>query len=314
MAKFKLTGTLKMLIVVITVAIVMFFLSVFLISLFPGIETFFTNSNNQQSSLTFVTTVSMIIAVFSLSTTAFSSRASDKLLNSALDVIKVKIQKDEAPIDKIIESKKKSFINPGISFHYADYKQIKIFYDITFKQAIIESMTSERSGEVGGQVKGSISSIIEGTLSGKDTNKLVSNLKFPDISPTEMFYLYQKEVINTNLVVLGLEEVEIEETELKEFDDLIGQLSLKFSLVIEGSLLEERRKKLREKAIRKTLVKLEQASNWILIEGKFRIEAKGDLFVLTYNHPVNSFLVDRSKHVTITTSIVKNSLEEHILV
>ncbi len=65
-------------------------------------------------------------------------------------------EKSKNAIEQIIESKKKNFLNPGISFHYADHKQIKIFYDITFKEATIESVISERTGEISGQVKGSI--------------------------------------------------------------------------------------------------------------------------------------------------------------
>lgn len=224
---------------------------------------------------------------------------------------KVLDKRSKNAIEEIIESKKKVFLNPGISFHYADHKQIKVFYDITFKEAIVESVVSERAGETSGQIKGSIASVIDGTVSGKDATKLVSNIKLPDTSSNEMFYRYQKETINTGQVSLGIEEVEVEETELKEFEETIGKLNQKFSFVIDPIVLDDQRKKLREKAVEKTLVKLEQVSNWVLIEGKFKIEKAGNLLKCVYSHPVNAYIAGQVGPVTMSAFVSKDSLEDH---
>lgn len=245
--------------------------------------------------------------------TKISESANSDLYKSLKNVLSdLKTNRGESSkIEKIIDEKKKSFLNPSISFHYADHKQIKVFYDITFKEATIESLVSEVTGEASGQIKGSIGTVIEGTLAGTDTRKLVSNIKLPDMSSNEMFYLYQKEAINKSQVILGIEEMEIEETELNEFDELINNLEKKFNLAIDKTILEEHRKKLREKAAEKSLVKLEQVTGWVLIEGKFKIESAKDTFKCIYTHPVSNYLSDRTNLITISALLAKTSLEEH---
>jgi hypothetical protein len=232
----------------------------------------------------------------------YELRAVSSAVNKSLSKIK---------IEQIIDEKKQRFLNPGISFHYADHTQIKIFFDITFKEATIESLISERTGEMSGQVKGSVAKVIEGTVTGKDTNKLVSNIKLPDMSSNEMFYRYQEETINKGQVVLGIEEVEVEEAELNEFEGMIEKLNAQFDFTIENAVLEEQRKKLRAKAAEKTLHKLENINSWVLIEGKFKIQRAGGSFRCTYRHPVNDYLIDAVEPIIISVLIPRDSLEEH---
>jgi hypothetical protein len=229
-----------------------------------------------------------------------------KTLQSTLDK-----SLDKSKTEQLIDEKKRHFLNPGISFHYADHTQINIFFDITFKEAIIESLISERTGEISGEIKGSIAKVIEGSIIGKDTNKLVSNIKLPDMSSNEMFYRYQKETIDKSQVVLGIEEVEVEEAELNEFEENIEKLKKQFNFTVDIVILEEQRKKLKAKAAEKTLVKLENINTWVLIEGKFKIERAGGSFRCIYRHPVNDYLIDQAEPITISVLISRDFLEEH---
>ena len=216
-------------------------------------------------------------------------------------------------IEKIIEEKKEDFLNiPSVSFHYANDELIKDFYNNYFREPTIENLVSEITGEVNGEIKGSLPQVLQARIGTSDLNKWVSTIKLPDASLNGMFLRFQRETIKNNQVVLGIEEVDIELTELEAFEDAIDELRGRFGLEIEEDILDKQRAILKEKAAERTLVKLEQAKDWVLIEGKFKIENDDDFYRCTYLHPVNSYLSNQVGPVTISVLIPKNSLKEHI--
>jgi hypothetical protein len=113
-------------------------------------------------------------------------------------------------------------------------------------------------------------------------------------------------------VSLGIEEVDIELTELQAFEDAIENIKERFGLAIDEATLSKQRSLLKDRAAEKTLNKLEQITGWILIEGKFKIAKEGDFYKCIYNHPVNNYLSDQTCCVTISVLVPANSLEEHI--
>lgn len=216
-------------------------------------------------------------------------------------------------IEKIVAEKKQKFLNiPNISFQFANHERIKDFYDVYFNEPTIESMISEVSGEHNGNIKGSVPQFIEAQMQETNTNKWTSNIKVPTLSSNAMFLRYQRETIKREQATLGIEEVDIELTELDAFEDAIENIKERFGLEIDEAILSKHRAILKEKAADKTLCKLEQITGWILIEGKFKVEKKDDFYKCTYTHPVNNYLSDQIVPVTISILISSNSLEEHI--
>jgi hypothetical protein len=216
-------------------------------------------------------------------------------------------------IEDIIDEKRRRFLDtPSISFHFADKEQIRSFYDDYFKEPTLESLVSEITGEVGGQVKASLPQFIESKIGGKDISKWISTIKLPDTSLAGMFLRYQRETIKSGQVTLGVEEVDIELTQLQEFEQSIRDLDQQFGLKLDSGLLDGTRARLKEKAAEKTLVKLEQATGWTLIDGRFSITREGNFYKCVYTHPVNEYLPAQSGHVTISIFVEADHLEPHI--
>ncbi len=153
--------------------------------------------------------------------------------------------------------------------------------------------------------------MVESKIGGKDISKWISTIKIPDTSLSGAFLRYQREIVKSGQVALGLEEVDIELTDLQEFDDATKNLSQRFEFQIPVNLIEKHRNILQEKAAEKTIHKLETASGWVLVEGGFKIELTDKFYKFTYTHPVNNY-INQKETVTITASIPEESLEGHI--
>jgi hypothetical protein len=216
-------------------------------------------------------------------------------------------------LEDIISEKRNSFLNiPNVAFHFADKEQIRNFYNDYFKEPTVASLVSEITDEISSQVKGSLPQILESKIGAKDLTKWVSTIKLPDTSLNGMFLRYQRETIKSGQVALGLEEVDIELSAIKAFDEAVLALRNRFDLELGESLLAEQRKHLKEKAAERTISKLEQATGWVLVEGRFRIEKDADFYRAVYQHPVSDYLPDSEPPVTIVVMIADASLEDRV--
>jgi hypothetical protein len=133
----------------------------------------------------------------------------------------------------------------------------------------------------------------------------MSNIKLPDVTLNRKFLRYQKETIRNEQVILGIEEVEIELTELDRFETSIDNFEKRYSIAIGEDKLNTTRAMLREKAAEKTLDRLEKATGWVLVDGKFKIEDNDSFYRCIYEHPVNEYLTAQTGHVTLTVLIKK---------
>ena len=213
-----------------------------------------------------------------------------------------------------IDQKKEHFLNiPTISFHYSNDDEIENFYNDYFKEPTIEQIISEKTSEVGGKVKGGVSKVLEAAIEEKDFDKWISTIKLPNISIAEKFRRYQRETIKNNQVTIGLDLVDIDSSDLNDFNKLVSELDNKFDFHVNDSQIEKQQKLLKEKAVEKTLVQLENATGWVLIEGKFRISnMPNNFYKCVYNHPVNEYLAKDEKDITISIILQKDSLKPHI--
>jgi len=213
-----------------------------------------------------------------------------------------------------IEQKKQSYLNiPSIAFHYADKQQIDNFYNDYFKEPTIEKVVNEIVSEMSGEISATLPKILESKAGGKNLSKWISDIKLPDSSLSEKFRRWQREAINNDQVTLGLELVDIDLSDLQALDRAVLELSSKFLLSLPEADVQKSRSELQKRAAEKTLIRLEQARGWVLIEGKFRItEGANGFYSCVYKHPVTDYLGDGAKEITISITLRKDSLEPSI--
>ncbi|HYD16366.1 MAG TPA: hypothetical protein VEB03_00010 [Candidatus Nanoarchaeia archaeon] len=268
--------------------------------------------------------VAMLGAIWVLYRTLLTRTAvSDSLLKEkqrALDQRRAALERriaatasSEKRLEKIISEKRDRFLNiPNVAFHFADSVQIANFYNDYFKEPTIASLVADMTNESDAHVKGSLPQVLESKLGTRDVAKWVSTIRLPETSLNGMFLRYQRETIRSDQVTLGIEEVDIELTELQSFDEAVQALRSSFDLSIDEPVLAKHRNLLRQKAAEHTLVKLEQATGWILVEGRFVIEAEADFFRCVYRHPVNDYLPESAPIVAIVVLLPRSSLETRV--
>ncbi|MCE7860795.1 MAG: hypothetical protein DYG86_13535 [Chloroflexi bacterium CFX2] len=241
-----------------------------------------------------------------------SEKLEKKALEKELVILEDKLE--DLKSNEIINLKRKNFLKiPNIAFHYADKKQIESFYNDYFKEPTFASLVTEITGEVDQQIGGGIPKMLESKIGGKDISKWISTIKMPDLSLNGAFLRYQRETIKSGQVTLGLEEVEIELTELQEFDESVNMIVQRYDFKIPQDLLDNKRIILKQKAAEKTIRKLEVATGWVLIEGRFRIEDHKDFYKCVYSHPVNEYLIHQTTDVIISVPVQKTSLEPNVV-
>lgn len=225
-----------------------------------------------------------------------------------------KSETKDGRLEEAVEKKKNALLNTAnISFHYANKDEIRSFYNDYFKEPTVEQIVTEMATELSTNMKGSLPKILETKVGGKDLSKWISTLKLPDISIAEMFRRYQRETIKNNQVTLGLELVDVDLSDLNEFNESVAQLSVKFGFTANEADLEAQRSRLKKKAIENTLVRLETANGPILIEGKFKITRTGEGFYkCIYDHPVNEYTSGESNRITISFLLKADSIEPSI--
>jgi hypothetical protein len=211
-------------------------------------------------------------------------------------------------------AKRQKFLDiPSISFHFADEDQIKSFYNDYFKEPTIENLVSEIAGEIGGEINAGIPQILESRVGGKDLSKWISTIKLPELSLEGMFRRYQRETIEKCQVTLGIEDVNIGSDELQEFENAIEDLDKRFNFKLGDDLLGTQRAILKEKIAESTLIKLEQATDWVLIEGRFKITKENDLYKCIHIHKINEYILGSHEPITISVFLPEKSLKSHIM-
>jgi len=208
----------------------------------------------------------------------------------------------------IIDKKKKIFLNiPFIDIHYANADKIREIYYGFINELIRKKVVTETTNKKSGEAKAGYGGI-GGKLSGDSSNKTVSEYEAPGISLDDMFLSVQTKTITQNQVRLGIEEVNIELTELQAFEQDIENLKKRYNFNIADGQVNEKNSELREKAAQRTLDNLEKVAGKVLVKGNFKIEADGDSYKYVYTHPVNEYITDKAEHVIISVRIPKNSL------
>lgn len=217
-------------------------------------------------------------------------------------------------IEEAVDKKKLKFLNiPTITLHYANEEDINNIYNDYFNEPTIEKIISESAKELGGGVKGEASKVFGASIEGKDIRKLIQTMKIPDISIAEKFRRYQRETIENNQVYIGLDLVDIDLTELNAFNRLVAELESKINMKLEDLKIENHRAILKEKAVDRTIIRLEDATGWILLDGKFKISPYlDDFYKCIYEHPVNEYINEKDNKITISMILNKQFLKSSV--
>lgn len=201
----------------------------------------------------------------------------------------------------------------AISFHYVDEKKIRDFYNDYFKELELEQLVSEIVGEISGDIKAQVPEILEGSVSGKKLRKWSSQYKIPDPSLSGMFKRFQNATIENDQVTLGLELLIIESGELNCFNSLVATLEKRFDLTIDKEILDKHREKLKRKSVENTIKRLENVTDWVLIEENFKImDFSEDYYKLVFYHPVNEYIKGEGQEITISATVKKDSIEPSV--
>lgn len=203
---------------------------------------------------------------------------------------------------------------PNVSFHFANRDEIESLYNDYFKEPTIEQVVSEIAGEISGEASSSIPKLVEAKIGGKDFSKWISTIKIPDVSTEEKFRRYQRQTIINGQINLGLELVDIDLSELNKFESLLSEIKSTFGVSVENiDIVIQQREVLRQKAAEKTIIRLENATGQVLIDGKFSIaELNPEFYKCTYEHPVSQYLIGQKNKITIGVILRKDSIEPNI--
>ncbi len=205
----------------------------------------------------------------------------------------------------------KKFLNiPSVSLHVANKDQIESLYNDYSRRRTSEQITREVGGEVTGEASGTIPQVFGAKVGKKAQNKTVSTYKIPDLSLAEKFRLYQEKTIREGQVALGLESADVDLSELDAFNKSVAALESQWGMRTDPAQLEQQRALLKKKAAEATLLRLEAASGWLLMEGKFTISDGPDgSYQCTFEHPVNEYLNAGIGRVTIGMMLRKDAID-----
>lgn len=205
----------------------------------------------------------------------------------------------------------KKFLSiPSVSLHAANRDQIESLYNDYSRRRTSEQITREVGGEVTGEASGTIPQVFGAKVGKKAQSKTVSTYKIPDLSLAEKFRLYQEKTIREGQVALGLESAEVDLSDLEAFNRSIAALESQWGMRTDPAQLEQQRALLKKKAAEATLLRLEAASGWLLMEGKFTISDGPDgSYQCTFEHPVNEYLNAGIGRVTIGMMLRKDAID-----
>lgn len=201
---------------------------------------------------------------------------------------------------------------PNVSFHYIDEERVRDFYSDYFREPTVESMVRELVTETSGEIKGTLPQILESKVGGSNLNKWISTIKLPETSLNGMFLKYQQETLKNNQVILDLELLDVELSDVDNFQKLIEKLKEELEFDIKKDAVEKHINRLKERAADRTMSKLESARGWAIIMGSFNITQEDEFYCYRYEHPVNQYLVTTENPVTIEATIPVNSIQPHV--
>ena len=217
-------------------------------------------------------------------------------------------------IDLLLESKIERLINlPSISLHYADSSRIRDLYNDYFREPTTESFVKEMISETSGKAGAEVPKFLEGEIGSKDISKWVQSVKLPETSIDGMFRKYQRETIKNNQVDLTLDLIDIELSELNEFNDIVEKMEADYGLVFESEVLKEKRLAIKDKSAKKAIKRLEGANGTVLVEGKFELQNHDDKYYkCQFKHPVNGYLMNSTPPILISFIIHKKRINDFI--
>ena len=138
----------------------------------------------------------------------------------------------------------------------------------------------------------------------------MEDLENPNPTDISMYAKYVADGLAQGSIKMGLEEVYLEDDELKLFEQETSKYQEKYGLRFDDVQLENARKLLAEQTVQKTIKKLEQAKGWYIIRGSFSVIEQSKSYLYSYIHPINKYYKDAEKEIAVTFRVPKKSTQE----
>lgn len=224
---------------------------------------------------------------------------------------RVKEAYEDERLLKELDDRSKSFLQISIpALYYGNHEEIDNIYSTYFGQDIVVSITSETSEETGGEISALFSQVFGIKQAGKDSTKVIKSYKPKEETTLNKFLKYQRAVILTKQINLGLEFVRVDFTEYNEYHNQLDWFINTYQINLNASSEELDRKsnELYDRGVEETLVQLERAKDLILMEEKFTISDHDESYDCSYLHPVSEYLSYKGVQLTIRFAIPKKDV------
>ncbi len=183
------------------------------------------------------------------------------------------------------EQKIRDLLRTPITLYYANKVEVENHYQHYFGPVPIrKEIENQREIEGGIQASGGVAGA---NVSGKNvtTDKGEVITQYP-----YMVRLALLAAIDNGDIRFNLEEATIDLSGVDEYNELISRLEQDHYTVLDAELKEKARKQIKRKAAEKFLNVIQNVNTDALIECDFSMEAKEDLWICTFSHPINEYL------------------------
>lgn len=241
-----------------------------------------------------------LIAVFILSRMGFD-KITPQLTEIQRNISNLTLPTENQALNVVTDERKRKFLDQhNIILHYINKVKFRQFYNEQFKQSLsLDSLTDETTKEIQSNLGSNLGGVIESGIGGKSTQKLTSNfsINYDDVL-LSLFLRYQTATLQNNLVTLGIEDIEY-----PDFQNLSSAFKQKPEIAVT---------QLPEKIVEHVISNIQKTERLVLMEGYFDVTKEGENYRYTYKHPVNTYILDTKKHITISFLVPSNKLAPEI--
>jgi hypothetical protein len=190
----------------------------------------------------------------------------------------------------IVEKKRIDLLKKTIpSFEYINEISVNQCYDAHFLEPKIKEWVVRIIKENQTEISTQLPDIISGSISNETLQELVYSVRIKDQSTEAKFNQYLKHILGKQSVLMNLEYLDINSTELAQFEEAISSINSKFKINLNTSDIQSFKKTLEQRAADEILDRLKRADGEVIIKGDFLVKGlPNDEYELIYRHPISN--------------------------
>jgi hypothetical protein len=209
----------------------------------------------------------------------------------------------------------KSFFE-HIMFHMIAKEEIEIAYASITKESRVKSVTTKRLKK-DKQHLGLNIEVLKGGIDDSTDLEVTTTVEPYVASLSEKYQTYLKYQKSNKDVILGLENIYIEQGALEHFDGLIESLDKHYGFHLDNACVSEKQDELKSIAAQEKREIITQASKQILIESTHFFVEKADrngteVFSFTFHHPLSEVLMKEDIYLIIETSEISPKFKSDV--